>query len=226
MLAQPEPAALTLDPATLQDMLLGVFAAQYIDPACRQEEYETRRMAAATLATAYAPQDPIQAGHVTVLVSAHYGALECFRRATLPDMPDGMAMRLHGKGIALARLAADRMRLLDECQARAASGRQPPRKLPASAAPAPQAAPPAGRPAAAAPARPVGRQDPMPSERPPVPPAAAILMTPPSTGPFAAPPRQAGRAALLSSASHPAAPPAGIRMPPAAPASHTAHATA
>ena len=54
---------------------------------------------------------------LVALAAAHYGAMECFRRAMLPDMPDNAALRWYGKAVALSRMNTEMVRVLKECQA-------------------------------------------------------------------------------------------------------------
>jgi hypothetical protein len=224
MTAQPQAIPPTLDPATFQDTLLAVFGAQPLNPNWTGEQHATRRGAAAALIIACAPEDPIQAAHAARFAAAHYGSMECFRRATLPDMPEALASRWYGRAVGLGRMAEGTLALLKQCQAAAAFERTRPALAPAAAAPRPQATPEPAQPAAATP---VGRQDPMPSERAPVQAAAAPILARPATGNPAsvAPPQQAGRAALLNSTSPAAVLPAGMKMPPFQPAAPRRDAT-
>jgi len=46
-------------------------------------------------------------------VAMHYGSMECFRRAILPDMPPDIASKLRKDGANLARGVADMLDALD-----------------------------------------------------------------------------------------------------------------
>jgi hypothetical protein len=139
-------------------------------------QQQTHRDASVALIVALRPRDPVEAAYATRAAAAHYGAMECFRRAMLPDVPDSVAIRWHRKAVALSRMNAEMIRTLEQCQA------ETPRVQPQPAA---QAAMPAVSPASALaeaarcaasiPAKPVGTQacprapeprDPTSNERP------------------------------------------------------------
>lgn len=102
----PHPAAahLTLDPATTDETLATIFAAQRSDLDRTPAQHQTQREAAAALIAALRPRDPMEAAYATGAAAAHYGSMECFRRAMFPDLPDNLAIRWHGKAVALSRL--------------------------------------------------------------------------------------------------------------------------
>jgi len=100
----PEPSAtahLTLDPATTDAMLAPIFGAQRVNPERTPAQQQTQRDASVALIAALRPRDPVGAAYVTRVAAAHYRAMECFRRAMLPDVPDNVAIRWHGKAVAL-----------------------------------------------------------------------------------------------------------------------------
>jgi len=219
----PRPAAaarLTLDPVTTDVTLATIFATLRLDPDRTPAQHQTQREAAAEMIAALQPRDPTEAAYAARAVAAHYGSMECFRRAALPDAPDNVADRLYGKATALSRMSTDMDRTLRQRQAETACAQPQPAAQPSMPAPPPSAAAPP--PAASLPENPIGRQDPMSSERPsPAPPAAT-----------------ASRPATAAAAQHPAtaAPtppttgakpsPAGLATahPPAEPVAHTASA--
>ena len=181
----PHPAAaaqLTLDPATTDETLATIFAAQRPDPDRTPAQRQSQHEAAVALIAALHPRDPLEAAYATRAAAAHYGAMECFRRAMFPDLPDNLAIRWHGKAVALSRLNTEMVRTLRECQA--ATPHVQPQPVARPAVPRPLAPPEAARPAAAPPASPAGRQDPMPSERPsPAPAASAVTPRPAKPSP-------------------------------------------
>ncbi len=204
----PQPAAaahLSLDPATTDETLATIFAAQRRDPDRSPAQLQTQREAGAALIAALRPRDPIEAAYAARATAAHYGAMECFRRAMLPDTPDNAALRWIGKAVALSRMNTDMLRTLRECQAATPRAQPQPQPQPAARSAVPPASAPAAaaRPAAGIAAKPVGRQDPMPSERPSPAPSAGIPTTQPA----------ADVAAMRAAATAQAAKPTGTQDP-------------
>lgn len=191
---QPATSHPTLDPATIDDTLASVLDAQRPDPDRTPDRQQVQRQAAAALLASLDPHDPIEAAYAARAAAAHYGAMECFRRAMLPETPDSAAIRWQGKAIALSHMMTQMVRAVRASQAATADAKAAAR--PPAAQPQPARPSTTIRPAASpspANAR-VGKQDPMPSERP-FPLRAAAGMHP------VAPPRFTGRAALLASTS-------------------------
>jgi hypothetical protein len=164
-------AHLTLDPATADVTLAMTYAALRLDPERSPAQHQTQREAAAAFIAALHPRDPTEASYAARAVAAHYGSMECLRRAALPDTPDTVADRLYGKALALSRMSTDMVRTLRQCQAETPRAQPHPAAQPSMPAPPLSAAAPP--PAAATPENPIGRQHPMSSERPsPATPAA------------------------------------------------------
>ena len=165
-------ARLALDPATTEETLATIFGAQRRDPDRTPAQLQSQREAGVALIAAFHPRDPREAAYAVRAAAAHYGAMECFRRAMLPDTPDNAVIRWHGKAVALSRMNTEMVRTLRECQAeapRAQSPAQPAARpaMPASpiravaagaAAPRPAAAPAATGGASASPEKPADRQ--------------------------------------------------------------------
>jgi hypothetical protein len=174
-------AQLPLDPATAQATLTIMFSTMRPDPDGTPALVQTQRDAGAALIAALRPRDAAEAAYAARAAAAHYGAMECFRRAILPDVPDPMAIRWHGKAVALSRMNLEMERVLKQAQA-GASHTQP------AAAPAlarPSA--PAAQQAAGVAAKPDGKQDPMPSELAADPTRAAAVAASPAASPMARP---------------------------------------
>jgi len=199
----PHPATthLALDSATTDATLATIFGALRRDPERTPAQHHTLHQAGVAMIAALQPRDPTEAAYATRAAAAHYGSMECFRRASLPDVPDTVAIRWHGKAEALSRMNKDMVRTLKDCQAEAPATQRQPQPAPRPATPPRPTAPEAARPAAPTPAKPTGMHDPMPSERPsPAPatsaprPATPAQPTPtPVTRPAAIPPRLAPR---------------------------------
>jgi hypothetical protein len=162
----PQPAVTThlpLDPATADQTLATIFGALRHDPEDTPAQHQSQRTAGVALIEALRPRDPIEATCATRAAAAHYASIECFRRAMLPDMPDGLILRWQGKAVALSRMNMELMRELKLRQAEAPC--VPPQVTTSGAEAAAAAAP--------TPSAPVGKQNPMPSERAPIPAAVA-----------------------------------------------------
>jgi len=209
MTPQPTAAAhLTLDPATTDATLATIYSALHPDPECTPAQRQTQREAAAALIAALHPRDPTEAADAARAVAAHYGSMECFRRAVLPDAPDSVAIRWYGKTLALSRMNTEMVRTLQQCQAETPHAQPQPSAESTMPAPPRSAVP--TRPAAAGTANPSGRQNPMPSENPSPAPAAAPAGTPQP------PPRQQTPHATAASAQLPHPAPAPQTAPPPA----------
>ncbi len=168
-------AHLPLDPATTDETLATIFGAQRPGPERTPAQLQTQRAAGVALITAFRPRDPVEATYAARAAAAHYGSMECFRRAMLPDIPDNAAIRWHGKAVALSRMNTEMVRELRQCQAE--TPRAQPQPATRAAMPKPPAPAAAARHTAALAAKPVGRQDPMSSEREAVAAAAAAIAT-------------------------------------------------
>jgi hypothetical protein len=105
------------------------------------------------------PRGPVEAAYAARAAAAHYGAMECFRRAMLPDVPDSVAIRWHGRTVALSRVNAEMIRTLEQCQAETPRAQPQPAAQAAMPAVSPASAlAEAARCAASIPAKPVGTQ--------------------------------------------------------------------
>jgi hypothetical protein len=218
MTPHPAAARLTLDPATTDETLATIFAALRLDPDRTPAQHQTQREAAAALIAALHPRDPTEAAVAARAVAAHYGSMECFRRAALPDTPDNVADRLYGKALALSRMNTDMVRTLRQCQAETPHAQPQPAAEPTMPAPSPSAAAPP--PAASIPENPAGRHDPTPSERPsPARPAAPASQ--PETAAAAQRPATAAPTPPATSA-QPSQAGLATEHPPAQPAARTA----
>jgi len=69
--------------------------------------------AAAAALKAFEPKNEIEGMLSAQAVAMHYGSMECFRRAILPDMPPDIASKLRKDGANLARGVADMLDALD-----------------------------------------------------------------------------------------------------------------
>jgi hypothetical protein len=212
----PHPTAaarLTLDPATAEVTLAMTFAALRLDPDRTPAQHQTQREAAAEMIAALHPRDPTEAGYAARAVAAHYGSMECLRRAVLPETPHNVADRLYGKALSLSRMSTDMDRTIRKCQAETPCAQPQPAAQPSLPTPPP---------AAATPEHPVGRQDPMSSERPsPARPAAPASR--PETAAAAQRPATAAPTPLTTGAK-PSQAGLATGHPPAEPAAHTASA--
>jgi len=224
----PQPATiahLVPDQDTIDETLAAVFAAHWHDPGSTPAQLQSQRQAAAAFIAELRPRTPVEAAYAARTVAAHYGAVECFRRGMLPDLPDNLALRWSGRATALSRMSLEMARELQACQAAAPRAQPQPQPQPAARPAIRQPPVPAAvaRPAAAAAVavaiagagagagagatKPAGTREPMPSERPSFVRAASAIVTEPAAASIlsAPPARQSVRAELLGSAADVAA---------------------
>src|SRR5579863_2369762 len=116
MTPQLATAHLTLDPATTDATIATIFGALPRDPERTPAQYHTMQQAGVAMIVSLQPRDPTEAAYATRAAAAHYGSMECFRRASLRDVPDSVAIRLHGKAESLSRMNKDMVRTLKDCQ--------------------------------------------------------------------------------------------------------------
>ena len=83
------------------------------------EDVERRQSAAAVALAAFKPRDEIEGMLAAQAVAMHYGAMECFRRAMLPDQPPDIAARMRKDGANLARGMTDMLDALDRKRGKA-----------------------------------------------------------------------------------------------------------
>jgi hypothetical protein len=171
----------------LEDMLNALPRAPDAAPAQTHGRHST----AIALIAELAPRSLLEASLSVRFVTAHFFVTECFRRASLPDMPVNFVLNFHGKAAALSRMMTTTLSELQERQFAAKMRTAAEREAGAAAPPAGAAAagssvaeqlaavcaaakvkPPAGtpdpqqaaaQPASRQPAPPPERQHPMPS---------------------------------------------------------------
>jgi hypothetical protein len=120
MYTQPPP----ITTAGVRDMLMSMLDTLSVDPKRNVEELKVQRQAAAATLSALQPRDAIEAELAARTVTAHYAAMDCFRRAALPEVSDEMAIRLRASGSSLSRMAERLMTALER-RARAPHGARP-----------------------------------------------------------------------------------------------------
>jgi hypothetical protein len=103
----------------LQHILASTLDALPVAPNLSPEDQQAQREAAAAQLAALQPQDAIAAMRAARAVAAHHAAMECFRRAALPEVSDVMAMRLQDTAAALSRLALEAVKMSAPRKARA-----------------------------------------------------------------------------------------------------------
>ncbi|MBV9248827.1 MAG: hypothetical protein JO227_06220 [Acetobacteraceae bacterium] len=173
-------ASSPLHPAVLATMLRTTLDAIPISPDVTAAEKATQFEAALKDIEHLAPADPTQARLAARIVSAHYAAQECLRRAARPDLPDSVMMRLQGKAAALDRMGRAAQRQLDKLKAAQPIQQATPASAPAAERPAMSPVPHTARPKSPPP-QPV-RKDPMHREE---------ATTPATTAPLSAEEEQA-----------------------------------
>jgi hypothetical protein len=103
---------------TLLDGVLSTIRTSTNDP----KAATTRIAAAATALAAFAPADEIEGMIAGQCVALHHGAMECLRRAVLPDQHPDIASKLRRDAANLARTMTDMLEALD--RRRGKSGKQ------------------------------------------------------------------------------------------------------
>jgi hypothetical protein len=99
---------------TLLETVMSTIPTSRNDP-----EAATNRIAAASAALAtFAPANEIESMIAAQAVALHYGALECLRRAMLPDQHADVASKLRKDGANLARAMTDMLDALDRKRGR------------------------------------------------------------------------------------------------------------
>jgi hypothetical protein len=199
--AQSSPSQPTgLAYASLRHMMTSVLTTLAPDPRGTGEDHEVHREAAVAILGALHPTDAVQHMCAARTAAAHFTAMECFRRAGLPDQPDQAFTCLLRLADGMERMSTRSLDRLKRCQSEAADRRRP--AMPGLAATIARA----------------GRSHPMSSENPaphptPQPAARAATAKPSATPPSATLPQAAP--AGLTPAEHPAQAVSGSRSGPA-----------
>jgi hypothetical protein len=160
MTPQPATAArLPPNPTITDATFAAIFGTQPPDGDGSAAQHQAHQEAGDELIAALRPRDPLETAYATRAAAAHYGSVECLRRAMLPDVPENTAIRWAGKALALSRMNTEMVRQVRQCQAETT---HPQPTAQAAAVPSTTT-----QPTTPAPATSAGRQDPMPSERVP-----------------------------------------------------------
>jgi hypothetical protein len=103
MRPKPTAAPLSCDPDAPEQALATIYRALPLDPARNPSAAPIgpRGRRRAAMITTLRPRGPIEAARAA---AAHFGSLECLRRAMLPDLPENARFRLRGKTVALPRM--------------------------------------------------------------------------------------------------------------------------
>ena len=108
-----------LPTATIDTMFRSALTALPMDPAASPADAAQVRHSAMIALASFHVRDPIEAMLATRIVTAHYAAMECFRRAALPENSNQEMLRLHAKAVSLANLSDRTVRELTRLQAEA-----------------------------------------------------------------------------------------------------------
>jgi hypothetical protein len=109
---QRERAAMSAQSVEAQTAVLGpiilTIVQQALDalpilPGASEDQKKLRRDAARMMIGMLCPLDPEQTATAVQIVTLHFMAMECFRRAAQPDLPDRQMLQLLGKANALLR---------------------------------------------------------------------------------------------------------------------------
>jgi hypothetical protein len=105
--------------------MTSVLTALALDPRETVEDHAAHRHAAVAIIGALHPNDAVQHMLAARTAAAHFTAMECFRRAGLPDQPDAGLVCLVRIGEAMDRMSVRSMDRLKRCQSEAADRRRP-----------------------------------------------------------------------------------------------------
>lgn len=111
--------SLPIDPFTLASidtMYRSTLGSLPMAPNATDDEKRQLRQAAVAALASLGARDAQEAMLATRIVTAHYAAMECFRRAAQPDLSDNMMLRLQTRATALSNLASRTKRELQKMQ--------------------------------------------------------------------------------------------------------------
>jgi hypothetical protein len=108
---------LPLDPAAVAAMQSATIDALPPRPGASEAEKADQRAGAFAFLAALRPHDLMEATLATRIVSLHYAAMECLRRAARDNLPTDLHLRTVGKAVALCRMMDGTTHELRRCQA-------------------------------------------------------------------------------------------------------------
>jgi hypothetical protein len=106
-----------LDPAAVAAMQSATIDALPPRPSASEAEKADQRAGAFAFLAALRPRDLMEATLATRIVSLHYAAMECLRRAARDSLPTDLHLRTVGKAVALCRMMDGTTHELRRCQA-------------------------------------------------------------------------------------------------------------
>jgi hypothetical protein len=104
------------DTSSRRHMAASVLAGLPKDPHGTPEDHQIQRDAALAALATLAPNDPVETLMGARIVASHHYAMDCFRRAAQPEVPDTLSLKLQTKALALSRLSWDMQRALEARQ--------------------------------------------------------------------------------------------------------------
>ena len=115
--SQPDLDQLShLPPATLTQLLRSTFDTLPVSPDATHAEIAAQRQAALALIAGLRPRDAADALFAASISATYHAAVDCLRRAMLPEVPKQMAVRYGKTAIALSRALIDTVCTLKERQ--------------------------------------------------------------------------------------------------------------
>ena len=83
------------------------------------DELQTcRTVAAVTELDSFRPRTHMEAMLAVQAIACHHAAMDCFKRACLPDVPDDVAMRLRKTAVAMMRAMENAAKAIDRLKAK------------------------------------------------------------------------------------------------------------
>jgi hypothetical protein len=111
--------------ASLCHTMTSVLTALPLDPRGTAEDHAMHRHAAVAILDGLHPNDAVQHMFAARTAAAHFVAMECFRRAGLPDQPDQAFVRLLRLADGMERMSTRSLDSLKRCQSEADDCQRP-----------------------------------------------------------------------------------------------------
>ena len=95
-------------------------------PGSDMDELQTcRTVAAVTELDSFRPRTHLEAMLAVQAIACHHAAMDCFKRACLPDQPDDIAIRLRKTAAAMMRAMVDAAKTIEKLQAKPVPTHEP-----------------------------------------------------------------------------------------------------
>jgi hypothetical protein len=125
---RPDAPLLSFGPSFSEEIARSIISAIWHDEHQEPHEGQIRASAALTMLEAFHPRDQLECMLAAQGVAAHSAAMECLRRAMLPDTPEAIAIKLRANAVQLNRMFSNLVRDMERLQSKPLTPRpnQPP----------------------------------------------------------------------------------------------------